>query len=220
MCVIAGQPRMNHIRPGKLAVTALVMLVALVLVVLGSPGWCAADERHVERPVAVDDDPYLWLEDIDGARARGWVDEHNAATERRLTALPDYEALFRDALAVLDSEVADSRGHACAVIGFITFGAIAPIRGGSSAGQRWRSSAASGRPGRPSSTLMRLPRPRANPGRSAARSGWSPITGGVSFAWPGRVVTRLRNASLTSRCAGLCRRRLQVAVREIERRVA
>ncbi len=91
---------MNHIRPGKLGVTALVVLVALVLVVLGVPGWCAA----VERPTAVNDDPYLWLEDIDGARARDWVDQHNTATERRLTALPDYEALFRDALAVLDSK--------------------------------------------------------------------------------------------------------------------
>jgi len=91
---------MNHIRPGKPGVTALVVLVALVLVVRGVPGWCAA----ALRPVAVDDDPYLWLENIDGARARDWVGEHNSATERRLTALPDYEALFRDALAVLDSK--------------------------------------------------------------------------------------------------------------------
>jgi prolyl oligopeptidase len=91
---------MNHIRPGKLGVTALMVLVALVLVVLGVPGWCVA----FEGPAAVDDDPYLWLEDIDGARARDWVGEHNSATERRLTALPDYEALFRDALAVLDSK--------------------------------------------------------------------------------------------------------------------
>jgi prolyl oligopeptidase len=75
---------MNNIRPSKLGVAALMVLVALVLVVLGVPGWCAAGEP----PVAVDDDPYLWLEDIDGARARGWVSEHNSATERRLTALP------------------------------------------------------------------------------------------------------------------------------------
>jgi prolyl oligopeptidase len=91
---------MNHIRSGKLEVTALMVLVALLLVALGVPASCAPDER----PAAVDDDPYLWLEDIDGARGRDWVGEHNSATERRLTALPDYEALFRDALAVLDSK--------------------------------------------------------------------------------------------------------------------
>lgn len=56
---------MNHIWPGKLGVPALMVLVALVLVVLGVPGWCAAAERPGERPVAVDDDSYLWLEDID-----------------------------------------------------------------------------------------------------------------------------------------------------------
>ena len=57
MWVMTVKPRMNHIRSGKLDVTALT-----VLVVLGVPGWCVA----VEGPVAVDDDPYLWLEDIDG----------------------------------------------------------------------------------------------------------------------------------------------------------
>ena len=36
-------------------------------------------------------------------RALAWVNEHNRATERRLTALPGYDDLFRDALAVLDS---------------------------------------------------------------------------------------------------------------------
>jgi prolyl oligopeptidase len=46
----------------------------------------------------------LWLENIDGSRARAWVDEHNRATERRLTAFPGYDSLFRAALAVLDSK--------------------------------------------------------------------------------------------------------------------
>jgi prolyl oligopeptidase len=45
----------------------------------------------------------LWLEDIDGARARAWVDDHNRATESRLTAFPGYDSFFRDALAILDS---------------------------------------------------------------------------------------------------------------------
>src|SRR5262245_39971593 len=32
---------------------------------------------------APDDDPYLWLEEIDGARALAWVEEHNRATLAR-----------------------------------------------------------------------------------------------------------------------------------------
>jgi prolyl oligopeptidase len=54
-------------------------------------------------PAAAADDPNLWLEDIDGARALGWVKEHNAATTQRLTSRPIYGELYRDALAVLDS---------------------------------------------------------------------------------------------------------------------
>lgn len=49
------------------------------------------------------DDPFLWLEDIDGARSMSWVAQHNDATARRLTARPDYAALYRDALGVLDA---------------------------------------------------------------------------------------------------------------------
>ncbi len=47
------------------------------------------------------DDPYQWLEDIDGARSMAWVTQHNAATARRLDALPQYAGLHKDALAVL-----------------------------------------------------------------------------------------------------------------------
>src|SRR5580692_5258391 len=40
-----------------------------------------------QRPtlVAPDDDPYLWLEEIDGARALAWVEAQNAATLRRFS---------------------------------------------------------------------------------------------------------------------------------------
>jgi prolyl oligopeptidase len=48
-------------------------------------------------------DPYLWLEEIDGARALDWVRAQNAATERKLATLPIYQELRRDALAALDS---------------------------------------------------------------------------------------------------------------------
>jgi prolyl oligopeptidase len=48
-------------------------------------------------------DPYSWLEEIEGARALAWVEQHNEASAKRLTTRPEYKALYRDALAVLDS---------------------------------------------------------------------------------------------------------------------
>ena len=60
----------------------------------GCCGWLVAG--------AAEADPWLWLEEIDGPKALDWVQARNAATERTLTATPDYAALYRDALAVLD----------------------------------------------------------------------------------------------------------------------
>jgi prolyl oligopeptidase len=48
-------------------------------------------------------DPYLWLEQIDSARAMNWVREKNAATRQKLASQPIYEALRREALAALDA---------------------------------------------------------------------------------------------------------------------
>jgi prolyl oligopeptidase len=53
---------------------------------------------------AATDDPYLWLEEIEGKRALDQVKEWNAATERLLTADPKYESYRSRALAILDDE--------------------------------------------------------------------------------------------------------------------
>lgn len=48
-----------------------------------------------------DDDPYLWLEEIDGERAVTWVGERNAETAERLAAGEEFESLrarLREAL--------------------------------------------------------------------------------------------------------------------------
>jgi prolyl oligopeptidase len=52
---------------------------------------------------AASDDPWLWLEGIDDPRALEWVRQRNDATEKRLRARPEHDALYRDALAVLDA---------------------------------------------------------------------------------------------------------------------
>ena len=50
------------------------------------------------------DDPYLWLEDVEGTRALDQVKAWNAETERALTADPRYEQDRRRARAILDDE--------------------------------------------------------------------------------------------------------------------
>lgn len=48
-----------------------------------------------------DDDPYLWLEEIEGEAALAWVEERNAETVADLTADPGFEALRKEAREVL-----------------------------------------------------------------------------------------------------------------------
>ena len=52
----------------------------------------------------VNDDPYLWLEDVEGGRALEWVRAQNAVSETRLAADPEHAPLERDLLAILDSD--------------------------------------------------------------------------------------------------------------------
>jgi prolyl oligopeptidase len=50
------------------------------------------------------DDPYLWLEDIHGARAMDWVNAQNAITEKQYAASPDFTRTRDRILEVLDSD--------------------------------------------------------------------------------------------------------------------
>jgi prolyl oligopeptidase len=53
--------------------------------------------------VMVDDDPYLWLEEVTGERALAWVAEHNAQTLARLAAGERFERMRDEIREVLDS---------------------------------------------------------------------------------------------------------------------
>ena len=50
------------------------------------------------------DDPFVWLEDVEGDRALDWVEVQNSATAAELRASPLYDALYRDALEVVTSD--------------------------------------------------------------------------------------------------------------------
>jgi prolyl oligopeptidase len=73
--------------------------LALALLVLGSGSWLAASAADAVLP----NDNYLWLEEVDSARAMQWVQDKNAVTAKRLGALPNYNSLHSDAMAALTS---------------------------------------------------------------------------------------------------------------------
>ncbi|WDG77630.1 prolyl oligopeptidase family serine peptidase [Pseudomonas chlororaphis] len=63
----------------------------------------AAGAVFAQEP-AVANDPYQWLEDVDGAKSLNWVHAQNARTEARLTQSNTFKQMEADLLAVLDSD--------------------------------------------------------------------------------------------------------------------
>ena len=59
----------------------------------------AATAAVATAAVAQADDPYLWLEEIEGAKALAQVKQWNAATEADLTKMPGFEERRQRALA-------------------------------------------------------------------------------------------------------------------------
>ncbi|MGE5561789.1 MAG: prolyl oligopeptidase family serine peptidase [Bacillota bacterium] len=49
-------------------------------------------------------DPYVWLEDVYGAKPMAWVNEHNARTQAVLEADPRYQQYYNEALAIAQAE--------------------------------------------------------------------------------------------------------------------
>jgi prolyl oligopeptidase len=49
-------------------------------------------------------DPYIWLEDVSGAKPMAWVKEHNARTQAMLEADPRYQRYYNEALAIAQAE--------------------------------------------------------------------------------------------------------------------
>jgi prolyl oligopeptidase len=53
-----------------------------------------------------DDDPFLWLEEIDGDKALAWVEEQNRRSTKALEAVPVYRPIYDWTLAFLGSDEA------------------------------------------------------------------------------------------------------------------
>lgn len=64
----------------------------------------AVSEEAPLAAVPAGEDPYLWLEDVAGDEALGWVRAQNADTKAVIDSAPGFAALESDLLAVLDSD--------------------------------------------------------------------------------------------------------------------
>jgi len=53
---------------------------------------------------AADDDPFQWLEEVQGEKALAWVKQQNAKATAVLEARPEYEPVFKRTLEILDSK--------------------------------------------------------------------------------------------------------------------
>jgi prolyl oligopeptidase len=55
-------------------------------------------------PTPADDDPFIWLEDVQGEKALAWAKEESAKTTKVLEAQPEYEPIYKRTLEILDSK--------------------------------------------------------------------------------------------------------------------
>ncbi len=62
-------------------------------------------------PALAEDDPFLWLEDVEGEQALDWVRGQNAETFEELTENSLYEKLYEEALAILNSDARIPEGQ-------------------------------------------------------------------------------------------------------------
>jgi prolyl oligopeptidase len=77
-------------------------LVKKIVVILSSLTVLIACAQTGE-PLATDD-PYLWLEDVEGEAALTWVEEQNALSTAHLESLATFEPLYERNLEIYDSE--------------------------------------------------------------------------------------------------------------------
>lgn len=65
----------------------------------------STEEVAARRPPSQDaDDPFLWLEEVEGSRALAWVEERNARTLEELEASPVYQPILERTRQILDSQ--------------------------------------------------------------------------------------------------------------------
>ncbi|HKK71669.1 MAG TPA: prolyl oligopeptidase family serine peptidase [Candidatus Krumholzibacteria bacterium] len=54
--------------------------------------------------LASDDDPYLWLEEVEGEKALEWVEERSAEDTAELEAIPEFDEIHQELLEIYNSQ--------------------------------------------------------------------------------------------------------------------
>ena len=77
--------------------------------VLSRAGWrsaalVVAGSARMPQPRQSNDDPFQWLEDVQGEKALAWAKEHNAKSTALLEARPEYKPIYTRTLEILDSK--------------------------------------------------------------------------------------------------------------------
>ena len=90
----------------RFAAFAATALAALVLAACSSTSTTSATASS---PTMTGEDPYLWLEEVEGDRALTWVREQNARSLPQLENDPRFAALLTDATALANSRVRRSQ---------------------------------------------------------------------------------------------------------------
>jgi prolyl oligopeptidase len=83
------------------------LLLAAAFLVVGSAAGAAAAQGAAltdQTGATAADDPFLWLEDVHGARAMDWVKAENAKTLGVLESDPRFAGLYADALKIAQAE--------------------------------------------------------------------------------------------------------------------
>jgi len=78
---------------------ASVAALAVGLVALAIPSLVGAQTAATDAA-----DPYIWLEDANGAKAMDWVNAHNAKATSVLEADPRYATLYKEALEIAEAK--------------------------------------------------------------------------------------------------------------------
>ena len=91
---------MTLARPLLVGTAAIAVMATLGLSVPNPPQ--ANEPAAASKPSA--DDPFQWLEDVQGEKALAWVKEQNAKSTPILEKRPEYEPIFQKTLEILDSK--------------------------------------------------------------------------------------------------------------------
>jgi prolyl oligopeptidase len=90
--------------------TRSILVAAALIAAFAVPNLHAATPAKAEKPATTaaqtpaGDDPYLWLEDVGGAKPLEWVGQRNAESAKAIAARPGFDELKARFLEILDSK--------------------------------------------------------------------------------------------------------------------